>query len=101
MNNRGKIIRLSGILTPAEEGIYLAECPELEIFTEGNGEEHAQQMLLEAIDLYFQTAKKLGHFDGLCKRLLQNQNCRQIEIIYNRLGPEDCLKRFDRQLIPA
>lgn len=96
-----RMIRLSGILTPAEEGDYLAECPELEIFTEGDNEEHAWQMLMEAIDLYFETAKKLGHYEGLCKRLWASQNCQQIETIYNRLSPEDCLKRFDRQLIPA
>jgi len=68
-----KVIILNSILTPTEEGVYLAECPELEIFTQGNSKKHAQKMIREAIDLYFETAKKLGHYEGLCKRLLESQ----------------------------
>lgn len=101
MSMKKKTIYLFGIFDKAEEGGYLASCPELEIHTEGETLEEAQQNLSEAIDCYFETAAKLGHLDQLSDRLTASQDCEQIEKVIMNLKPMQFMNRIDRALSPA
>jgi len=47
--------RLTAVITP-EDGGYVALCPELDIASQGDSVESARANLVEAVELFFETA---------------------------------------------
>ncbi len=94
-------IELAGVFEPDEDGGYVATCPELNIHTEGDTLDEATANLIEAVDCYLETANKLGHLDGLFKRLIKNQQCKNLERVFKGLKPKQVMNRIDSHLIPA
>ncbi|MQY65220.1 MAG: type II toxin-antitoxin system HicB family antitoxin [Clostridia bacterium] len=59
-------------LLEKEEGKILAKCSEIDgVATFGNNVGDAIKNLIEAITLYFETAKELGTLDKILKRLMK------------------------------
>lgn len=59
-------IRISAELTPAEEGGYIAYCPELDVTTEGETVEEAIAMLKDAAAGYIEVVgiENIPHFSA-------------------------------------
>jgi predicted RNase H-like HicB family nuclease len=59
-------INITAELTPAEEGGYIAYCPELDITTEGETVEEAIMMLKDAAAGYIEVVgiENVPHFSG-------------------------------------
>lgn len=46
-----------------EEGVFVSHCPQLDVSSQGDSPEEALPMLLEAIDIHLEEAKKSGYLD--------------------------------------
>lgn len=49
-------IQLTALIEPAEEGGFVSQCVELDIASEGETVEDARRNLIEAVELFFETA---------------------------------------------
>lgn len=49
-------IQLTALIEPAEEGGFVAHCVELDVASEGETVEDARRNLIEAVELFFETA---------------------------------------------
>jgi predicted RNase H-like HicB family nuclease len=47
---------LTVIIEPGEDGWLVARCPELDIVSQGETEEHAEAMIREAVELWLECA---------------------------------------------
>lgn len=47
---------LTSIIEPGEDGWFIASCPELDIVSQGETVEHAQEMIREAVELWLECA---------------------------------------------
>ena len=46
-----KLPKLTAVIEPAEDGWYVASCPEPGIVSQGETPEHADEMIKEAVEL--------------------------------------------------
>jgi predicted RNase H-like HicB family nuclease len=47
---------LTAIIEPGEDGWFVATCPELDIVSQGETQQHAEEMLREAVELWLECA---------------------------------------------
>ncbi|MBI5558742.1 MAG: type II toxin-antitoxin system HicB family antitoxin [Deltaproteobacteria bacterium] len=71
-----KRIKITAELTPAEEGGYIAYCPELDITTEGETVEEALDMIKDAATGYIEVVglENIAHFAS-------NRQIREMELV--------------------
>ena len=55
-NSTDRPIQLTALIEPAEEGGFVARCVELDVASEGETVEDARRNLIEAVELFFETA---------------------------------------------
>ena len=53
-------IAFGAVYTPEREGGYSATCPELDVASQGETIEESEANLLEAVELYLESARELG-----------------------------------------
>src|SRR5438128_3267501 len=51
-----KLPKLTAVIEPGEDGLYVANCPELGIVSQGETPEHAEEMIKEAVELWLECA---------------------------------------------
>jgi predicted RNase H-like HicB family nuclease len=51
-----KLPKLTAVIEPGEDGLYVASCPELGIVSQGETPEHAEEMIKEAVELWLECA---------------------------------------------
>ena len=55
------------VIVREENNVFVAECPILDVASQGNTEEEAKQMLIEAVGLFLGTCIEMGTFSQVLK----------------------------------